>query len=301
MDHRTAIRAFLTSRRARITPERAGLPAYGGNRRVAGLRREEVALLAGVSVDYYTRLERGNLTGVSESVLYAVAKALQLDDAEREHLFDLARTANATPRTRRRSSSAGVRPSVQRVLDAMSGAPAWVHNDRLDFLAANRLGYALYSEFFTDPVRPANSARFMFLNPRSRDFYPEWEQIADNTVAILRGAAGRNPFDEKLTKLIGELSTRSEDFRTRWAAHNVRLHRTGVKRLHHPVVGDLDLTYEGMELPSDPGLMLFAYTAEPGSPSEDGIKLLASWAATQELADSPDISVPTARTQRSDG
>jgi len=301
MDHRKDIRDFLTSRRARITPERAGLPAYGGNRRVAGLRREEVALLAGVSVDYYTRLERGNLTGVSESVLYAVAKALQLDDAEREHLFDLARTANATPRTRRRSSSAGVRPSVQRVLDAMSGAPAWVHNDRLDFLAANRLGYALYSEFFTDPVRPANSARFMFLNPRSRDFYPEWEQIADNTVAILRGAAGRNPFDEKLTKLIGELSTRSEDFRTRWAAHNVRLHRTGVKRLHHPVVGDLDLTYEGMELPSDPGLMLFAYTAEPGSPSEDGIKLLASWAATQELADSPDFSVPTARTQRSDG
>ncbi len=222
MDHRKDIRDFLTSRRARITPERAGLPAYGGKRRVAGLRREEVALLAGVSVDYYTRLERGNLTGVSESVLHAVARALQLDDAEREHLFDLARAANATPRTRRRTSAAGVRPSVQRVLDAMSGAPAWVHNDRLDFLAANRLGYALYSEFFTDPVRPANSARFMFLNPRSRDFYPDWEQIADNTVAILRGAAGRDPFDENLTKLVGELSTRSEDFRTRWAAHNVR-------------------------------------------------------------------------------
>ena len=192
--HRKDIRDFLTSRRARITPERAGLPAYGGNRRVAGLRREEVALLAGVSVDYYTRLERGNLTGVSESVLHAVAAALQLDDAEREHLFDLARAANATPRTRRRRPcAAGVRPSVQRVLDAMSGAPAWVHNDRLDFLAANRLGYALYSEFFTDPVRPANSARFMFLNPRSRDFYPDWERIADNTVAILRGAAGRDP------------------------------------------------------------------------------------------------------------
>jgi MmyB-like transcription regulator ligand binding domain len=217
-------------------------------------------------------------------VLHSVALALQLDDAEREHLFDLARVANSTPRTRRRSTAAGVRPSVQRVLDSMSGAPAWVHNDRLDFLAANRLGYALYSEFFTDPVRPANSARFMFLNPRSRDFYPDWEQIADNTVAILRGAAGRNPFDDKLTKLIGELSTRSEDFRTRWAAHNVRLHRTGVKHLHHPVVGDLELTYEGMELPSDPGLMLFAYTAEPGTPSEDGLKLLASWAATQELA-----------------
>ena len=286
VDHRKDIRDFLTSRRARITPERAGLPAYGGRRRVTGLRREEVALLAGVSVDYYTRLERGNLTGVSESVLHAVARALQFDDAEREHLFDLAHAANATSRTRRRSSAAGVRPSVQRVLDAMSAAPAWVHNDRLDFLAANRLGYALYSEFFTDPIRPANSARFMFLNPRSREFYPDWEQIADNTVAILRGAAGRDPFDEKLTKLIGELSTRSEDFRTRWAAHNVRLHRTGVKRLRHPVVGDLELSYEGMELPADPGLMLFAYTAEPGTRSEDGLKLLASWAATQELEDS---------------
>jgi MmyB-like transcription regulator ligand binding domain/Helix-turn-helix domain len=180
VDHRKDTRDFLTSRRARITPENAGLPAYGGKRRVAGLRREEVALLAGVSVDYYTRLERGNLTGASESVLYAVARALQLDDAEREHLFDLARAASVTPRTRRRHSAGGVRPSVQRVLDAMSGAPAWVHNDRLDFLAANRLGYALYSEFFTGPVRPANSARFMFLNPRSRDFYPDWEQIADN-------------------------------------------------------------------------------------------------------------------------
>ena len=242
----------------------------------------------------------GNLTGVSENVLHAVARALQLDDAERQHLFDLARAANAAPRTRRRSSSVGVRPSVQRVLDAMSGAPAWVHNDRLDFLAANRLGYALYSEFFTDPVRPANSARFMFLNSRSRDFYPDWEQIADNTVAILRGAAGRDPFDEKLTKLVGELSTRSEEFRSRWAAHNVRLHRTGVKYLHHPVVGDVELTYEGMELPADPGLMLFVYTAEPGTPSEDGLKLLASWAATQELAESAPAG-SQARLRRSDG
>jgi MmyB-like transcription regulator ligand binding domain len=168
-------------------------------------------------------------------------------------------------------------------------------------LAANRLGYALYSEFFTDPVRPANSARFIFLNPRSRDFYPDWEQIADNTVAILRGAAGRDPFDEKLTKLVGELSTRSEEFRSRWAAHNVRLHRTGVKHLHHPVVGDLELTYEGMELPADPGLMLFVYTAEPGTPSEDGLKLLASWAASQELAESAPAGSETIRLRRSDG
>jgi transcriptional regulator with XRE-family HTH domain len=252
---------------------------------VAGLRREEVALMAGVSVDYYTRLERGNLSGVSETVLDAVARALHLDDAERGHLFDLARVANASPRTRRRTVASGVRPSVQRVLDAMSGAPAWVHNDRLDFLAANRLGYALYSELFADPVRPVNSARFMFLNPRSHEFYPNWDHIADNTVAILRGTAGRNPYDEKLSNLVGELSTRSEDFRIRWAAHDVRLHRTGVKRLQHPVVGILDLTYEGMELPGDPGLTMFTYTAEPGTPSEDGLKLLASWAATQDLTD----------------
>lgn len=286
VDHRTDIREFLTSRRARITPQQAGLPVYGGNRRVTGLRREEVAMLAGVSVDYYTRLERGNLRGVSDNVLDALAQALQLDDAERAHLFDLARAANTTPRSRRRPSAARVRPSMQRVLDALIGAPAWVHNDRLDFLAANRLGYALYSEMFADPARPVNSARFMFLNPRSHDFYVDWENIADNTVAILRGAAGRNPYDKALSNLVGELSTRSEDFRTRWAAHDVRLHRTGVKKLHHPIVGDLDLTYEGMELPADPGLMMFVYTAEQGTRSEDGLKLLASWAATQELTES---------------
>jgi transcriptional regulator with XRE-family HTH domain len=286
MDQRTEVRDFLTSRRARITPQQAGLPIYGANRRVTGLRREEVAMLAGVSVDYYTRLERGNLQGVSESVLDALAQALQLDEAERGHLFDLARAAATTPRTRGRRSPTRVRPSMQRILDAITGAPAWVHNDRLDFLAANRLGYALYSEMFTDPARPVNSARFMFLNPRSHDFYVDWDDVADNTVAILRGAAGRNPYDKTLSNLVGELSTRSEDFRTRWAAHDVRLHRTGVKKVHHPVVGDLELTYEGMELPADPGLTMFVYTAEPASPSEDGLKLLASWAATETLVDS---------------
>jgi transcriptional regulator with XRE-family HTH domain len=285
MDQRTEVRDFLTSRRARITPQQAGLPIYGANRRVTGLRREEVAMLAGVSVDYYTRLERGNLQGVSESVLDALAQALQLDEAERGHLFDLARAAATTSRSRSGRSSTRVRPSMQRVLDAITSAPAWVHNDRLDFLAANRLGYALYSEMFSETVRPVNSARFMFLNPRSHDFYVDWERIAGNTVAILRGAAGRSPYDKTLSNLVGELSTRSDDFRTRWAAHDVRLHRTGVKKLHHPVVGDLELSYEGMELPGDPGLTLFIYTAEPASPSEDGLKLLASWAATETLVE----------------
>jgi transcriptional regulator with XRE-family HTH domain len=285
MDNRSDAREFLSSRRAKITPEMAGLPTYGGRRRVAGLRREEVALLAGVSVDYYTRLERGNLSGVSEGVLDSLGRALQLDEAERDHLFDLARAANANQRTRRRAAPQQVRSSVQRLLDAVTAAPAWVRNARMDFLAANRLGYALYSELFADPVRPVNNARFVFLDPRSQRFYVDWERGADDLVAILRTEAGRNPYDRELHDLIGELSTRSEIFRTRWASHNVRFHRTGVKRLHHPVVGDLELTYEAMEFPADPGLTMFVYTAEPGSASDDGLKLLASWAATLDQAD----------------
>lgn len=275
------IREFLATRRARITPERAGLPAYvGGHRRVPGLRREEVALLAGVSVDYYTRLERGNLNGVSESVLEAIARALQLDEAEHAHLFDLARAARPTPRVRRRATQQRVRPSVQRILDAMTDAPAFVRNGRLDILAANRLGYALYSPVFDDPVRPANLARFNFLNPRATDFYPDWDDAANTTVALLRTEAGRDPYDKGLSDLIGELSTRNETFRTRWAAHNVRLHRTGAKHFHHPVVGDLSLTFEAMELSADAGLTLTAYSAEPGTPSQDALNLLASWSAT---------------------
>jgi transcriptional regulator with XRE-family HTH domain len=196
VDNRTEIRQFLASRRARITPQQAGLPTYGGNRRVAGLRREEVALLAGVSVDYYTRLERGNLGGVSESVLDALARALQLDEAERGHLFDLARAANTTARSPRRCpAQQRVRPGVQRILDAMTDTPADVRNGRRDILAANRLGYALYSEIFIDPVRPANVARFVFLSPRAREFFPDWESTANDLVANLRTEAGRNPHD----------------------------------------------------------------------------------------------------------
>ena len=284
MDNRNEIRQFLTSRRARITPERAGLPVYGANRRVPGLRREEVALLAGVSVDYYTRLERGNLNGVSEAVLDALAQALQLDEAERGHLFDLARSANPTARPRRQAVKQGVRPSVQRILDALD-APADVRNGCGDILAANRLGYALYSELYIDPVRPANVARFLFLSPRAREFFPDWEGVANDLVASLRTVAGRNPHDRALQDLVGELSTRSQEFRTRWAAHNVRQHQTGRKRLHHPVVGDLELTYEVLALPADPGLALVVYGAEPGSASQDGLKLLASWAATLDQLD----------------
>ncbi len=221
MDTRNEIREFLTSRRAKITPEQAGLRTYGGNRRVPGLRREEVALLAGVSVDYYTRLERGNANGVSETVLAALARALQLDEAERTHLFDLARAMRTTPRARRRPAQQRVRPSVQRMLDAMTAAPAFVRNRRLDILAANRLGYALYSELYVDPTRPANTARFVFLDPqRAANFFVDWERAADDAVAILRFEAGRDPYDRGLSDLVGELSTQSETFRTRWAAHN---------------------------------------------------------------------------------
>jgi len=285
VDNRNEIRDFLTTRRAKITPDQAGLPSYGGNRRVAGLRREEVALLAGVSVDYYTRLERGNLTGVSESVLDAVARALQLDEAEWAHLFDLARAANttvATARTRRRPARQHARPGVQRILDAMATAPAYVRNGRLDILSANQLGYAVFAPIFANRIRPANIARFIFLDPAAMEFYVEWDRLASDTVALLRAEAGRDPYDRALSDLIGELSARSETFRTRWAAHNVRFHRTGVKHLHHPVVGDLILTFESMELTADAGLRLNAYSAEPGSPSQDALNLLASWSATPQ-------------------
>lgn len=280
MSNSEEIRDFLASRRARITPEQAGLPAYGGKRRVPGLRREEVALLAGISVEYYTRLERGNARGVSVSVLEGIARALQLDDAERAHLSDLVRAANTSRSPRRRPAQQRVRPSVQRILDSMTGAPAFVQNGRLDILYANPLGEALFSELLRDPVGPPNAARFVFLDPRATEFFLDWETIANDVVALLRAEAGRDPYDRALSDLIGELSTRSEEFRVRWAAHDVRFHRTGVKRYLHPIVGDLTLVYEALELPGDAGQTIFAYTAEPNSPSQEALNLLASWSSS---------------------
>jgi transcriptional regulator with XRE-family HTH domain len=277
MSNSEEIRDFLSSRRARITPEQAGLPAYGGKRRVPGLRREEVALLAGISVEYYTRLERGNARGVSESVLEGIARALQLDEAERAHLSDLVRAANMTRPPRRRPAQQRVRPSVQRILDSMTGMPAFVQNGRLDVLYANELARALFSGLFSDTSRPANFARYFFLDPSATDFYVDWERIASDIVALLRAEVGRDPYDRALTDLIGELSTRSDEFRVRWAAHNVRFHRSGVKTFHHPVVGDLTLTYEALEPPGDPGQSIFVYMAEPNSASHQALNLLASW------------------------
>ncbi|MFD0168783.1 helix-turn-helix transcriptional regulator [Streptomyces decoyicus] len=285
MDNREEVREFLTSRRAKITPERAGLPA-GPRRRVPGLRRSEVAALADVSVEYYAKLERGNLAGVSPAVLEAVARALQLDDAERAHLLHLAQAADGSdaltrPRRRRAKEQWAPHRSLQWTLDAVTAGPAFVRNGRMDLLAANQLARAFYSDVYSSAQQP-NLARFNFLDAASRRFYPDWDTFADTCVAILRTEAGRNPHDKDLHDLVGELSTRSEEFRTRWGAHNVRHHGTGVKSFHHTVVGELTLAFEGLEMAAELGLTLTIYTAEPGSPSEAGLRLLASWAATQE-------------------
>ncbi|MET8998711.1 helix-turn-helix transcriptional regulator [Amycolatopsis sp. NPDC004169] len=283
IDLRTEIKEFLGSRRARITPEQAGLPAYGGHRRVKGLRREEVAMLAGVSVDYYVRMERGSLAGTSDGVLDALATALHLDEAERDHLFHLARRSGAPGGPRRRRPAATVRPPLQQVLDAITAAPAWICNSRYDVLATNHLARALYSPLLADPRRPANTARFVYLEPEAASaFFVDYPRIAVDVAAKLRMEAGRNPHDEELIALVGELSTRSELFRRRWASQDVRLHRSGRKRLHHPVVGRLDLDVESMELSAEPGLLLNVYTAPTGTAAADGLALLASWAADQE-------------------
>jgi transcriptional regulator with XRE-family HTH domain len=280
-DVRGQIREFLTTRRARISPGQAGLPAYGADRRrVPGLRRDEVAVLAGISSEYYIRLERGNATGVSDSVINGIAHALQLDEAERAHLLDLIRAAATTRPPRRRPAPQRVRTTVQRVLDLMSGAPAFVLNGRLEILSANQLGYALFSPICADPARPPSIARFVFLDPHAGGFFRDWDTVANDTVALLRAQAGRDPYDRGLSDLIGKLSTRSDEFRVRWAAHHVRIYTTGVKLIHHPAVGDLELAFESFALAADPSQSLLTYTAEPGSHSQDALSLLASWAAS---------------------
>ena len=269
MDATNELSEFLTSRRAKVTPAQAGLRSFG-RRQVPGLRREEVASLAGVSVEYYKRLERGNAAGASDGVLDALADALQLDDAERAHLFDLARAAS--PAAQR------LRPVVQRIVDSI-GAPATVSNARADYLYANALGRALYAPLFDSREQPPNAARFTFLDPAAQQFFTDWERAAEDLVAALRSEAGSNPYDRALSDLVGELSTRSEPFRQWWAAHNVRYHQTGSKRLHHPTVGDVELDYEVMQIAADGGLRLAVFSAEPGSRSAEALDLLGSWTA----------------------
>jgi transcriptional regulator with XRE-family HTH domain len=279
VDYQAEIRDFLTTRRARLTPEQAGVPAYSGTRRVPGLRREEVAHLSGVSVDWYTRLERGKVTGVSAEVLEAVARALQLDDVEREHLFDLVRAARprtAASRNRRRATGQRLDPGVQAVLDSMT-TPALVQNARLDLLATNQLGRAIYPHIDDTAPAPFNFARFVFLDPRARDFYRDWELAARNNAALLRAAAAKDPHDEALIRLVGQLSTQSAEFRDLWASHNVLKYRSCAKRYHHPLVGDLTFGSQQFHLSTDPGLVMLAYTVEAGSPTSDALQLLASW------------------------
>lgn len=284
-DNRGEIRDFLVSRRAKIAPEQAGLPT-SSRRRVAGLRREEVAVLAGVSTEWYTRLEKGHIGGVSEDVLDAVARALRLDDDERTYLFDLARSSRHANRTPSRRRDVEVPPRVQWMLDSMTMSSAFVRNGRTDIVAGNPLARALLAPLFDSATvdkrgRP-NIARYIFLDSGAQDFYVDWDAAGAATAALLRAEAGREPHDRALRELIGELSTLSPEFRSLWAAHDVLLHHDGGKRLQHPDVGHLELTFQSLDLPL-PGRAvhdLIIYTAEPGTASEDGLRLLASWAAT---------------------
>lgn len=290
MDNRAEVREFLTTRRARVTPEAAGLPT-GGNRRVPGLRRSEVAALAGVSVEYYARLERGAVAGASASVLDALARALQLNETERAHLFDLARAADGIPTSgRHRRPSAPARPprqSLQWALDSIRDSVAFVRNEVQDLVAVNELGRAFYSPVIGAGGRTPNLARFQFLDPSSRDFYLDWELFAQMCVAIIRNAAGKDPQHRGIQDLVGELSTQSGTFRDLWAAHDVRTHGAGTKRFNHPDVGELVLGYEELAVTADDGLVLMIYSAEPGSESAEKLRMLGSWStpsATTEPA-----------------
>jgi transcriptional regulator with XRE-family HTH domain len=270
VDRRREVRQFLTSRRARLSPEAAGIVSWGEERRVPGLRREEVAVLAGVSVDYYVRLERGDLRGASDSVLDALARALQLNDAERLHLYDLAHGGMRE----RGSSSEAIRPSLRRLLDAID-APALVRNRRLDYLAANALGRALLCEMF-EADRP-NQGRYVFLDPRARRFHPDWDTVAGDMAAMLRLESGRSPGDPQLAELIQELLDASADFRLRWESGDVRLSQGGThKRFLHPVAGELHLTVESMDVHTSSNLTFWAATADPGSPSESALAALSA-------------------------
>src|SRR3954451_4456686 len=277
-DARAALRAFLVTRRARVSPAEAELAVIGSRRRVPGLRREEVAMLAGISVEYYVRLERGQATGPSPGVVDGVAQALRLSDDERVHLDRLlAELTPAIRKRRRRPVTETVSDGVQVVLNAMPTLPAVVQNARLDVVAANALGRLLYAPVFDVEGAP-NSARFLFLDEsRARRLFPHWERIADDTVALLRIEAGRHPDDRTMVELIGQLSTRSAAFRTRWAKNDVRAHNAGVKVFAHPVVGELALPYENLVIDARSDHTLTVLTPRPRSPAHDAVQLLASW------------------------
>ncbi|MEV7927141.1 MULTISPECIES: helix-turn-helix transcriptional regulator [unclassified Kitasatospora] len=280
MDQRTELSEFLRSRRARLRPEDVGLPDSTTRRRVPGLRREELALLAGVSTAYYTRLEQGHGESVSAAVLDAIARVLRLSPAEREHLGRLTRPARRRP-GRAAARPQRVRPALQQLLDAMDCVPAYVLGRRLDIIGWNRLGTALLGDFAAMPPEQRNMAWQLFLEPASRELYEDWDGKATDVVGMLRLDAGRDPDDPRLASLIGELSLKSADFRRLWATHSIQDKGHGTKRLHHPVVGRLNLQYETLRPAGDVDQVLVTYHAEPGSSSAESLRLLASWAATE--------------------
>ncbi len=279
------------TRRAKVTPEQAGLPPGGGKRRVDGLRREEVAVLAGVSTEYYAQIERGDIARASEEILHAIATALQLDEVERQHLLDLSRAAG--PRSRRPAPAGKIHANVRQLMDAMPGLPASIHNGRLDLLATNSLGRALYSEIYNRHRGTGlpNLARYVFLDEHSHETFPEWNAVAEDTVATLQAESARTPRAKAFVELIGQLSTASLEFRTMWATRNVSVHRRGKKRIQHPVVGEIVLNYESLELPGAAGLQMVTFLPEPGSPAEDALRLLGSWNTPSPDARDADAAV----------
>lgn len=280
MDTPHEVQQFLTALRGRITPEQAGITAFSGERRVPGLRREEVAQLTGVSTAYYTRMERGDLSGVSESVLNALARALHLTDAESTHLLDLARTATTgPPRAPRAKAEPRATARLNQLLDTMADVPALAMTRLGTPVASNALGRALFPDLFPDGAAPLNNVRYLFRDPRSQLFYPDWEDIARETVSALRLLAGHDPSDRALMSLVGELSTHNADFRTWWGGHTVRTHTNGTKRINHPIVGEMTLSYDNLAVLSIPGLALTTYLTAPATPSSDALNLLRSWIA----------------------
>ncbi|MFG2480784.1 helix-turn-helix domain-containing protein [Streptomyces fagopyri] len=274
--HSSELSDFLRSRRAALTPQDVGLPWPSGARRVKGLRREELALLAGVSADYYTRLEQGRAKNVSAQVLSAVADALRLTELERRHLFSMAQPG-LVPADPHRTPALKARPAVRMMIDALDPTPAVLHGPRLEVIASNRMGKVLIDDFDAMPLAERNLVRWMFLDPRARAVYLDWEEIAAQMVAVLRVAAGEEP-DPALAELVGELTAHSDDFARVWAEYRVFQHTYGTKRFHHEAVGTMTINYESLALPADPGLSLLVYTADTGSPSEEKLRILSSWA-----------------------
>lgn len=280
MDQDPDVQQFLTELRARLSPEEAGVPMFGGERRVRGLRREEVAQLAGVSTAYYTRMERGNLRGVSDSVLRSVARSLQMTAAETEHLLNLTRAASEGSRPPRTQTQSRLPRRAMQLMDTMPDVPTVALGRLGDMVGGNALGRGLFPHLFPENGKPLNHNRYLFLDDRSHEFYVDWEGSARHVVSVLRLIAGRDPSDRDLMALVGELSTHSREFRTWWAGHTVNVHTAGSKAIRHPIVGELTLGFETLTLSSAPDVRIVTYLADPGTPSADALDLLRSWVAT---------------------